>query len=188
MLRGLSILLVLVILGGACTTSPSTEAVSNNQPFVKSYSSPKQNELPKEIFILIGRGNCCSGHAISISKDGEVDYSIAEYSSLESDKSGSTPETYDPNSIKMNERYSKKRTRLSPDTLKKLSELIGNEEKLHFYDEMGVTDTYLYNIYLDKKKIAHGYEPNIKRFPEELQAMISLILNEVELYKLPGMA
>jgi hypothetical protein len=51
-----------------------------------------------------------------------------------------------------------------------------------------VEDDYLYSIYLDKKKIAFGYESNIKNFPGDLQLLISLIVSEVELHKLPGMA
>jgi len=151
-------------------------------------TSHKSVELPKEILILIGRGGNSYGHIISINKKGYIHYGVGSFL-IETDESGNITEPFNPDSVKYDERYSKKEKQLSSENITKLAELISGEEKLRRFDEMGsVSDAYEYRVYLDKKNVAFGYDINMSDFPKNLRSLIDLIENEIEIHELPGMA
>jgi hypothetical protein len=147
--------------------------------------------LSKNIVVFIGRGGCCYGHIISIDKSGNLQYSVGTYS-IQASNGGDTdaylPENFDPNRINVDEKYAQKNKKVSAEVLERLAKLIRDEEKLSFRDKSLVYDAYVNNIYLDNKGIAFGYDSNIKSFPENLRELITLVIGQVELYKLPGMA
>ena len=92
-------------------------------------------------------------------------------------------EIFNPELMKYDEKYPKKQKQLSAENITKLAELISDEEKLQQFDKMGsVLDDYDYNVYLDKKNIAFGYESNMSTFPKNLRSSINLILDEIEIY------
>jgi hypothetical protein len=145
-------------------------------------------ELPKEIVIVIGRGGSNYGHIISINKKGSIQYGVGS-SFIKTDESGDMTEAFNPDLIKYDERYSKKQKQLSAENITKLAELISDEEKLRRFDEKGsVKDDYEYCVYLDKKNVAFGYRINMPDFPKNLRSLINLILDEIEIHELPGMA
>lgn len=145
-------------------------------------------KLPKEIFIVIGRGGSNYGHIISINKNGYIQYGVGSYF-MKTDESGDMSETFNSVLIKYDEKYSKKQKQLSAENITKLAELISDEEKLQRFDDMGtVSDDYEYRVYLDKKNVAFGYEIYMSGFPKNLRSLIDLILDEIEIHELPGMA
>jgi hypothetical protein len=147
--------------------------------------------LPKAITIFIGRGGCCYGHIIAIDKNGNLEYFVGTYAAPTpnpSEVGAYLPETFDQNFVEVDNKYAKKKKLIPPEVLKRLEQLIGDEEKLSFRDKSLVYDDYVYNIYLDNSGIAYGHESKIKNFPTNLQEFIKLIGSQVELYKLPGMA
>ena len=168
-----------------------TSCASENAIVLENHQTSKtvfqdETKLSKDIFILIGRGGCCNGHIVSISKNGEIKYFVGTYS-IANDKS-EMPEIYDPQLITHNSKYKPKDLKLSQEKLNRLEQLISNEQGLRFKDDVSVTDDYIYNIYLDNKKIASGYESRKDKFPKNLKALIDLIREEVKIYELPGMA
>lgn len=100
----------------------------------------------------------------------------------------SIPEVYNPESIKIDKKYSRKNGKLSSENLKRLAQLLSDTKKIEFRDETLVMDDYLYQLYLDNKNIAYGYQSNLKKFPENLQEIIKIIESEIKLHELPGMA
>lgn len=135
---------------------------------------------------MIGRAGCCSGHIVSINKDGEIKYFVGTYSIP--NKEEEMPDIYDPQQITPNSKYKPKNFKLSQERIKSLEQLIGNEQELRFEEDILVTDDYIYSIYLNNKKIASGYQSRKDNFPKNLRALIDLIRGEVEMYELPGMA
>lgn len=157
--------------------------------------NPSQLQTPgvlsKGIVVFIGRGGCCYGHIISIDKNGNLQYSVGTYSipaSNGGDADAHLPENFDPNRIKVDEKYAQKNKKVPAEVLERLAKLIRDEGKLSFQDKSLVYDAYVYNVYLDNKVIAFGYDSNIKNFPENLRELITLVISQIELYKLPGMA
>lgn len=174
------------ILGLLFTSCDAQNPVDSKDQLTSNTVSQNETILPKEIFLLIGRGGCCNGHIVTISKNGEIKYFVGSYS-IPNDRSD-MPETYDSQLIKQNPNYKPKYQKLSEEKINKLGQLINDEQKLRFKDKVSVKDDFVYNIYLDNKKIASGYESRKVEFPTNLAALIDLIRGEIELYKLPGMA
>jgi hypothetical protein len=183
MAKYLTYYLILGLLFSSCVSENAI--VLQNQQTSKGISQD-ETKLSKEIFIIIGRGRCCSGHIISISKNGEIKYFVGTYT-IPNDK-WEMPETYNPQSITANSKYKPKNFKLSTEKIKSLEQLINNEQELRFKDEASVKDDYIYSIYLDNKKIASGYQSRTDKFPKNLKALVDLIETEVEMYELPGMA
>lgn len=185
----LALLVVTAVTG--CNSTTSEKVNSDNQPQVNSDANQESDRLPKDINILIGRGGCCYGHIISIDRNGDLEYFVGQYN-LPVDKNsiskGIMPEIFNPDLVKMDKRYSPKYRKVPLDNLRQLAQLIREEKKLHFRDETMVTDAYLYHLYINKKKVAYGYDLNLEVFPENLQKLIKLILSEIKLHELPGMA
>ena len=177
--------LVLGLLFTGCVSKNANAIVLEN-PQTNKPIFQDEAKLSKEIFILIGRGGCCHGHIISISKNGEIKYFVGTYS-IPDDKS-EMPEIYDPQLITPNSKYEPKNFKFSQEKIKSLEQLISDEQDLRFKDDVEVTDAYIYNIYLDNKKIASGYQSRKDKFPKNLRALIDLIRGEVAMYELPGMA
>jgi hypothetical protein len=181
--------LILVFLSTGCVSENSMVIENSQTGKTVSLDLKKlsdETKLSKEIFVMIGRGGCCNGHIISINRDGKIRYLVGSYS-IPSEK-WEMPEIYDSQRIKPLSTYKPKDLNLSKEKIKRLEQLIGNEEKLRFKEDVIVTDDYLYSIYLDNKKIAFGYESRMKEFPANLAALVDFIRSEVELYELPGMA
>jgi hypothetical protein len=174
------------ILGLLFTNCAAKNIIGNQNHQTSETISQNETKLPKEIFLLIGRGGCCNGHIVSISKNGEIKYFVGAYSIP--DAKSDMPEIYDPHLITQNPDYEPKYRKLSKEKINNLGQLINDEQKLRFKDEVSVKDDFVYNIYLDNKKIASGYESHKAEFPTNLAELIDLIRGEVELYKLPGMA
>lgn len=173
------------ILGLLFTNCAAKNIIGNQNHQISETVSQNETKLPKEIFLLIGRGGCCNGHIVSISKNGEIKYFVGNYS-IPDDKSD-MPEIYDPQLIKQNPDYEPKYRKLSKEKINQLRQLINDEQKLRFKDEVSVKDDFVYNLYLDNKKIASGYKSRKTEFPKNLAELIDLIPKEVELYKLPDM-
>jgi hypothetical protein len=175
-----------LIVGLLFVSCEATNTIGNQNHPTSKTSSQDETKLPKEIFLMIGRGGCCNGHIVSISKNGEIRYFVGSYS-VPNDRSD-MPEIYDSQLIKQNPSYKLKYRKLSEEKINNLGQLINDEQKLRFKDEVPVKDDFVYSIYLDNKKIASCYESNKAEFPTNLAALVDLIRGEVELYKLPGMA
>jgi hypothetical protein len=174
------------ILGLLFTNCAAKNTIGNQNPQTSETIFQNETKLPKEIFLLIGRGGCCNGHMVSISKNGEIKYFVGSYT-IPNDSSD-MPETYDSQLIKQNPKYKPKYQKLSQEKINLLGQLIDDEQKLSFNDKVEVDDDFVYNFFLDNKKIASGYESRKAEFPTNLAALIDLIRGEIELYKLPGMA
>ena len=174
------------IVGLLFTSCDAKKTIGNQNPLTGKTISQDETKLPKEIFLMIGRGGCCNGHIVSISKNGEIKYFVGSYS-IPNDRSD-MPEIYDSQLIKQNPNYKPKYRKLSEEKINQLGQLINDEQKLRFKDEVPVKDDFVYSIYLDNKKIASGYESHKAEFPTNLAALLDLIRREVELYELPGMA
>ena len=174
------------ILGLLFTSCDAKNTIGNQNQLNSKTISQNEMKLPKEIFLLIGRGGCCNGHIVTISKNGEIKYFVGSYS-IPNDRSD-MPEIYDSQLIKQNQNYKPKYRKLSEEKINNLGQLINDEQKLRFKDEVLVKDDFVYNIYLNNKKIASGYESRKAEFPANLAALVDLICSEVELYELPGMA
>lgn len=168
------------------TTCDAKEAIDDQNQLNVKRLSHSETKLPKDIFLLIGRGGCCNGHIITISKNGEIKYFVGSYSVT--NDSSDMPEIYDSQLIKQNLNYKPKYRKLSEEKINQIGQLINDEQKLRFKDEVLVKDDFVYNIFLDNKKIASGYESRKAEFPANLIALVDLICSEVELYELPGMA
>jgi hypothetical protein len=184
MAKYLAYYLILGLLFNSCASGNTV--ILQNQQTSKTISQD-ETKLSKEIFILIGRGYCCSGHIISINKNGEIKYLVGTYP-LANDKLEEMPETYNSQLITPQSKYKPKNFKLSPEKIKSLEQLINNEQEIRFNEDVKVTDDYIYNIYLDNKKIASGYQSRTDKFPKNLKALVDLIETEVEMYELPGMA
>lgn len=174
------------ILGLLFTSCDAKNTIGNQNPLTGKTISQDETKLQKEIFLMIGRGGCCNGHIVSISKNGEIKYFVGSYS-IPNDRED-MPEIYDSQLIKQNPKYKPKYRKLSEEKINQLRQLVNDEQKLRFKDEVSVEDDFVYNIYLDNKKIASGYESRKAEFPTNLAALLDLIRGDVELYKLPGMA
>lgn len=174
------------MLGLLFTNCNAKNIIDNQNHQTSETIFQNETKLPKEIFLLIGRGSCCNGHIISISQNGEIKYFVGTYS-IPNAKSD-MPEIYDPHLITQNSDYEPKYRKLSKEKINNLGQLINDEQKLRFKDEGSVRDDFVYSIYLDNKKIASGYQSHKSKFPTNLAALVDLIRGEVELYKLPGMA
>jgi hypothetical protein len=162
------------------------KALSDQNELTGRGLSRFETELPKEIFLLIGRGGCCNGHIITISKNGEIKYFVGSYS-IPSDRS-EMPEKYDSQLITQNPNYKPKYRKLSEEKINHLVQLVKEEQMLRFKDEVWVEDDFVYTFFLDKNKVASGFESRKTEFPKNLAKVLALILGEVELYNLPGMA
>ncbi|CAN5782925.1 hypothetical protein BH24ACI3_BH24ACI3_12080 [soil metagenome] len=189
MAKFLAYFLILVLLTSGCV-SENVKVLEHHQT-KQTYSVDEKKlsygtKLSKEIFILIGRGGCCTGHMISINRNGEIKYLVGTYS-IPNDE-WEMPELYDSKKISPISTYEPKDLKLSQEIIKRLERLISKEENLHFKEDALVTDDYLYSLYLDNKKIASGYQTRKDKFSKNLKALIDLIHSEVELYELPGMA
>ncbi|MEJ7847649.1 MAG: hypothetical protein WKF92_06140 [Pyrinomonadaceae bacterium] len=174
------------ILGLLFTNCAAKYTIGNQNHQTNETIFQNETKLPKEIFLLIGRGGCCNGHIVSISKNGEIKYFVGTYSIPNA--SSDMPEIYDSQLITQNPNYKPKYRKLSEEKIIHLKQLINDEQKLRFKDEVLVTDDFVYNIYLNNKKIASGYQSHKAKFPTNLAELIDLIRGEVELYNLPGMA
>ncbi len=182
--------LILLVAVAGCNIPPSMKTESKNQDSINSGQLQTLGVPSKDIVVFIGRGGCCYGHLISIDKNGNLLYSVGTYSITASNGEADAylPETFDPNRIIVDKKYAQKNKKISAEVLERLARLVKDEERLSFRDKSLVYDAYLYNIYLDNKGIASGYESNIKSFPENLRELITLVIGQIELYKLPGMA
>lgn len=183
--------LIFGLLFTGCVSNNANAIVFENPQNSKTVSPdekklPGETKLSKEIFIIIGRGGCCNGHIVSIDKNGEVKYLVGTYSIPNNESE--MPETYDSSLITPNSVYKPKNLKLSQEKINSLEQLISNEQDVRFKENILVSDDYMYSIYLDNEKIASGYKSRKDKFPRNLQALIDLIEEEVELYKLPGMA
>lgn len=158
---------------------------NQNEPTSQTISQDETN-LPKEIFLLIGRGSCCNGHMVTVTKEGDIKYFVGSYR-IPNDSS-EMPETYDSQLVKQDPKYEPKYQKISQEKIKLLRQLIDDEQELRFNDKVEVDDDFVYTFFLDNKKIAFGYESRKTEFPKNLAEVLALILAEVELYKLPGMA
>ncbi|MEO6587869.1 MAG: hypothetical protein ABIP06_00960 [Pyrinomonadaceae bacterium] len=193
MLKGKLIAAILIFFSfiAGCNNQNSKDDYSKNQISNNSVSNPESEKLPSQINLFIGRGGCCYGHIISINKNGDIDYVVGNYI-LNDNNDGSSkdsiPELYNPESIKIDKKYSRKNGKLSSENLKLLAQLLSDTKKIEFRDETLVMDDYLYQLYLDNKKIAYGYKSNLKNFPGKLQEIIKIIESEIKLNELPGMA
>ena len=164
---------------------------SKRQDPVKVSDVEEPKTLPKNLVVFVARGGCCYGHIISIDKDGNLKYLVGTYSKLQSSDSASAEyllEIFDPNQIEVDKKYVQKYQKISGEKLKQLARLVRNEEELSFRDNAVVDDAYLYNIYLDQKRIAYGYDSHMRSFPESLRKLVTLVESEVEMHKLLGMA
>ena len=134
------------IVGLLFTSCDAKKTIGNQNPLTGKTISQDETKLPKEIFLMIGRGGCCNGHIVSISKNGEIKYFVGSYS-IPNDRSD-MPEIYDSQLIKQNPNYKPKYRKLSEEKINKLGQLINDEQKLCFKDEVLVKDDFVYNIYL----------------------------------------
>lgn len=174
-----------------CQSYLSKNKSSEKQSSDSSTANQQLENLPNQITIFIGRGVCCSGHIISVGKNGDFKYVVGEYVLPENSDGISTdsmPEVYDPQLIKINQKYNQKNGKISEENFRQLEKLLSNTKSLEFHDKTVIKDDYLYHLYLDGKKIAYGYQVNMKSFPENLRKIIELISGDVKLYELPGMA
>ncbi|MBK9163454.1 MAG: hypothetical protein IPM21_05975 [Acidobacteria bacterium] len=189
MTKCLAYYLILGLLSTGCVSEKTRNLGDHQTKRTISLDEKKladETKLSKEIFILIGRGGCCTGHMISINKNGEVKYFVGTYS-IPNDK-WEMPEIYDSQKVTLISTYKPKDLELSQEKIKRLEELISIEENLHFKEDILVSDDYLYSLYLENKETASGYQSRKDKFPRNLKALIDLIQEEVELYELPGMA
>ena len=183
--------LILLVAVAGCNVPHSMKTESPNHDSLNSSQLNASGILSKDIIVFMGRGGCCYGHIISIDKKGNLQYSVGTYSISASngdEADAYLPETFDPNRIEVDRKYVKKTKNVSAEMLERLAQLVRDEEKLSFRDKSLVDDAYVYNVYLDNKGIAYGYDSKIKTFPANLQEFITLIISQVELHKLPGMA
>jgi hypothetical protein len=182
---------ILLVAVAGCNIRPSMNTESQNHDSINSSQLPESDILSKDIVVFIGRGGCCYGHIISIDKNGNLQYSVGTYS-LPASNGGEAdaylPETFDPNRIEVDKKYAQKNKKVSAEVLERLALLVRDEEKLRFQDKSLVFDAYHYNIYLDNKGIGYGYDSTITSFPANLRELITLVIGQVELHKLPGMA
>ena len=176
-----------LILGLLCIScSSENPIILQNQQTVKTISQDEM-KLSKEVFIIIGRGSCCSGHIISIDTNGEIKYLVGNYQ-IPNDEED-MPDKYDSQKVTPITTYEPKNFKLSQEKIKSLNQLISNEQELRFAEEdVSIDDAYIYSIYLDNKKIASGYQSRKDNFPKNLKALIDLIEGKIEIYELPGMA
>lgn len=187
----IKISLILLVAVAGCNTPPSMNTSSQNHDSINSSHLNASVILSRDIIVFIGRGGCCYGHIISIDRKGNLKYSVGTYHLSEAKNSESSeylPETLDLNSIEVDKKYSQKYQEVSVEKIKELARLMQSEEELRFQDKGLVYDDYLYQIYFDNKRIAYGYSVHLKSFPIELQELITLVVGQVELHKLPGMA
>ena len=145
-----------LILGFLFTSCETKNTIGSQNHRTSKTIFKNETKLPKEIFLLIGRGGCCNGHIISISKNGEIKYFVGSYS-IPNDRSD-MPDVYDSQLIKQNLKYKPRYLKLSDEKIKLLRQLINDEQKLRFKDGVRVKDDFVYNIYLENQKIAFGYE------------------------------
>jgi hypothetical protein len=188
-LKFLLLVFALAVLG--CQSQQSANLVPGSESPTVRHSNETQHILRQDIKIFIGRGGCCYGHFVSVTREGRLSYSVATYeleSFDESHSPSSQLETFDPELIKVDRRYAVRERDIATDTRKQIAELLLNIEGLRFQDDLLVDDDMVYHIYLDDQLIAYGYHSNLNRFPTRLQDLISLILGQVELHQLPGMA
>jgi len=185
------LLLVFALVGLGCQTRQSGEHVRGSDPPTGPISNQPKHLFDQDIKIFMGRGGCCYGHFVSVTREGRLSYSVATYeleSFDESHSPSSQLETFDPELIKVDRRYAVRERDIATDTRKQIAELLLNIEGLRFQDDLLVDDDMVYHIYLDEQLIAYGYHSNLNRFPTRLQDLIILILGQVELHQLPGMA
>ncbi len=183
MTKYLAFYLILGLLSISCASE--NPIILQNQQTVKTISQDEM-KLSKEIFIIIGRGSCCSGHIISIDRNGEIKYFVGTYP-IPNDEEN-MPDNYDYKKISPNTFYKPRNFKLSQKKIEIVNQLISNEQELTFKEDLLVTDDYIYSIYLDNKKIASGYQSRKEKFPKNLKSLIDFIHQEVEMYELPGMA
>jgi hypothetical protein len=187
----IKISLILLVAVAGCNIPPSMNTESQNQDSINSSQLDASGILSKDIIVFIGRGGCCYGHIISINKNGNLQYSVGTYSipaSNGGEADAYLPETFDPNRIEVDKKYAQKNKKVPTEVLERLEQLIREDEKLGYRDKSLVFDAYHYNIYLDNKGIGYGYGSKIKSFPANLRELITLVVGQVELHKLPGMA
>ncbi|MBK9163215.1 MAG: hypothetical protein IPM21_04775 [Acidobacteria bacterium] len=187
----LSLLVVFIIVAVGCTPPQSVDNGLDKREISNTFSAKEQQILPKEMVIFIGRGGCCYGHFISIDKAGDLQYSVAAYTLTTFDETHSEnhqPKTFDPALISVDKKYAPQSRKIPADKVERLARLIQDEKTIYLNDTSVSDDDFIYYIYLDKSRIALGYESHLKSFPENLQELISLIIGEVELHELPGMA
>jgi hypothetical protein len=183
--------LILLVAAAGCNLPTSMNAESKNHESLDPRKLNPSRTLSKDVIVFIGRGGCCYGHIISIDKGGNLQYSVGTYSIAAANRHvvhAYLPETFEPNRIEVDKRYAQKNKNISSDVLERLAELLRDEQKLRFRDKSLVEDAYIYNIYLDNKEIAHGYDSKIETYPTNLREFITLVIGQVELHKLPGMA
>jgi hypothetical protein len=183
------IVLLTVIFIFGCNNQPIKDSVNaNKQVLNNSIGNQDSTKLEKSIDIIIGRGVFCCGHIISIDTNGKYTYLVGEYIPEDSELKNEPPENFDINFVKQDKSYKRKSGKLSTDKINKISRLIKEESKLLVKDKAVWTDSYIYQIYFDKKLITYGYNLDEKRHPENLIKLIRLIEKEIGLHELPGMA
>lgn len=184
-------LLLIIVVATGCNFPTPVKPESKSGDPIRASDVEDMDTLPKKIVVFIARGGCCYGHIISIDKDGDLKYFVGSYSKPQSSDSTSAEillERFDPNQIEVDKKYIPKYREVAGEKLEQLARLVRREEELSFRDNAVVKDAYLYNIYLDQKRIAYGYNSNIRIFPESLRKLVTLVESEVETYKLPGTA
>jgi len=186
MLIKISVILLFAV--GGCNISPSMNKDSQNSKSINAMEA--SIALPKNIWLFIGRGSCCYGHIISIDEKGNLKYSVGKYSIPDSGNGSEVylPEVFEPSRITIDRKYGEINQQVSAEVLRKLDGLMGDEEKLSFRDNSLVYDSYIYNVYFNRKAIGHGYESKMEALPTNLRELIRIVTSEVTLHKLPGMA
>ncbi len=184
-------MLTILVFAG-CDSKTSTQRDSGDLSSIYPSNVTKvENALPRQILLLIGRGGCCNGHIIYIGLDGTLDYSVGVYHMANPNlASARVPEiaVFDTSQITRNEHYAPKKVKLSDSALRRLSETIRKTETISFMDSRVVKDAYQFNLYIDERLVASGYRSIDQAPPEKLQELLTLIIDQVGLYDLPGMA
>ena len=185
----IALVFLLTLLG--CDVKSSMRVGSTNDDSLRSTPLPEGGTLSQDLVVFIGRGGCCYGHIISIDRSGRLRYLVGTYHRSESGSDESSeilPEIFDSKAIEMDTKYAERNRTVSVEKLKELERLLRDGDQIGFQDNTLVEDDYLYQVYFDRKRIAYGYGSHLKSFPLGLQELITILNDQVELHKLPGMA
>ena len=182
----LRLLLVLLFAGINLNCDRVDVPVPNSPPQIKS-----DTILPKDIFIILGRGSCCSGHIISVDRDGKLVYIVGRYQMSNQNGVGMrVPETekFDVRKITADPVHPHKVVVLQRDVTDRLTKMLNEPEKLQFFDERYIKDAYNLTIYLNDELVVSGFDIDRSGFPDRLNEFIKLLFEQVKMYDLGGMA
>jgi len=182
---------IILLAAAGCSVSDSTSGRSQRLGLNNSNQMRKSDQLTRNIVLFVARGGCCYGHIISIDRSGNLSYLVGtvSVSASENLESGTNlPKKFDPDHIVADGKYAQKNETVPPDVIEQLERLIRTESDLSFRDSTLIDDAYMYHIYLDNEQIANAYESSLKSSPERLRELVELVLGQVQLHKLPGMA